>query len=206
MPGRKASPIPAPPMPEHRELPLFRWGEELRRHRRLRRTIRLRMLAAAAGAAAAVAFLGTMLWTPRPLLLWNGSASSPPGLYLVGPPDGAVRGDMVIAWPPDAARALGAERRYLPGNVPLVKRVAAAGGDRVCAAGEAVFVNGRLETLRRARDPSGRPMPWWTGCKTLPEGDLFLLTAGMPEAFDGRYFGITRRDRIVGRARLIWAG
>lgn len=193
-------------MPEHRELPLFRWGEELRRHRRTQRTTRLRILAAAAGAAAATALVITLLWPPRPLLLWNASASSPIGLYYVGPPTDAAPGEMVIAWPPEEARELGAGRRYLPRNVPLVKRVAAAAGDRVCAIGEAIFVNGRLETLRRWSDPSGRPMPWWTGCEEVAAGDLFLLTPEMGEAFDGRYFGITRREQIVGRARLIWRG
>jgi type IV secretory pathway protease TraF len=111
---------------------------------------------------------------------------------------------MVIAWPPAEARRVGADRHYLPSNVPLVKRVAAAAGDRVCAVGEAVSVNGRLETLRLARDPAGRPMPWWTGCEDLAAGDLFLLTPGTANAFDGRYFGITRGHQIVGRARLLW--
>ena len=193
-------------MPEARELPLFRWGEELRRHRRARRTVRRQMAAAAALAAAFTALLGTILWPPRPLLLWNASASSPLGLYLIVPPEGVSPGEMVVAWPPEFARRLGAERRYLPGNVPLVKRVAATAGDRVCAAGEAVFVNGRLETLRRVRDPSGRPMPWWNGCETIAEGDLFLLAASVPEAFDGRYFGVTRREHVVGQARLVWPG
>lgn len=193
-------------MPEHRELPLFRWGEELRRDRQLRRAIRLRMVAVAAAAVIATILVGTLLWPPRPLLVWNASASSPIGLYLIGSPAGAGRGDTVIAWPPEPARELGAERRYLPRNVPLVKRVAAVAGDRVCAVGEAVFVNGRLETLRSASDPSGRPMPWWTGCEELSGGDLFLLTPEVADAFDGRYFGITRRSEIVGRARLLWRG
>ena len=112
---------------------------------------------------------------------------------------------MVIAWAPAEARRLGAERHYLPSNVPLVKRVAAVAGDRVCAAGEAVFVNGRLEALRRPRDGPGRPMPWWTGCEVLRGGDLFLLTPSVPDSFDGRYFGITRAPEVVGSARLIWA-
>jgi conjugative transfer signal peptidase TraF len=190
-------------MAEHREPPPL--NREEVRGQRARRSTRIRILAAAAGAAAAIASVGTLIWPPRPLLLWNASASSPVGLYHVGPSDGLAPGDMVVAWPPDEARELGAERRYLPLNVPVVKRVAAAAGDRVCAVGEAVFVNGRLETLRRFRDPSGRPMRWWTGCENLSGGDLFLLTPGA-DAFDGRYFGITRRSRVVGRARLIWPG
>lgn len=193
-------------MPEHRELPLFRWGEELRRDRHARRASRRRVATAALAAAAATALTGTLLWPPRPLLIWNASESSPVGLYHVRSPTGAAPGDMVIAWPPDEARELGADRRYLPRNVPLVKRVAAAAGDRICAVGEAIFVNGRLETLRRTLDPSGRPMPWWTGCEDLSDGDLFLLTPEAGDAFDGRYFGVTRRAHIVGEARLIWPG
>lgn len=191
-------------MPEARQLPLFRWGEELRRHRCARRTSRRRVLAATASAAMATALIATLLWQPSPLLVWNASASSPIGLYHVEPVGDARPGDIVIAWPPADARELGARRRYLPRNVPLVKRVAAAAGDRVCAIGAAIFVNGRLATLRRAVDPSGRPMPWWTGCEEVRGGDLFLLTPGMPEAFDGRYFGMTRSGLIVGRARLLW--
>jgi conjugative transfer signal peptidase TraF len=193
-------------MPEHRELPLFRWGEELRRHRHAQQTSRRRIVAVAAAAAAATAAIGTLLWPPRPALLWNASASSPIGLYRIGEAEAVRAGDMVVAWPPEDARELAARRHYLPRNVPLVKRVAAVAGDQVCAVGEAIFVKGRLETLRSGRDPAGRPMPWWTGCENLAGGDLFLLSRNAPQAFDGRYFGITRRSQIVGRARLLWRG
>jgi type IV secretory pathway protease TraF len=154
--------------------------------------------------ALVMALLATMLWRPRPLLVWNASASSPTGLYLVQSGDGVAVDDMVIAWLPDDARRLGAARHYIPANVPLVKRVAAVAGDEVCAAGEAIFVNGRLEALRRMQDPAGRDLPWWTGCETLRDGELFLLTPGAGTSFDGRYFGITGPALVVGAARLIW--
>lgn len=93
----------------------------------------------------------------------------------------------------------------MPDNVPLVKQVAAVSGDRVCAKRRAIFVNGRPAAIRRLRDPSGRRLPWWSGCQVLGAGDLLLLSAGTPEAFDGRYFGVTRRREIVGKATLLWA-
>ena len=192
-------------MPDPRDLNLFQWGEEIRRRRLARRASRLRTAATAGVAIAVTALAATLIWPPHPRLVWNASESSPPGLYLVAPPGNAAPGDMVIAWAPAEARRLGAERHYLPSIVPLVKRVAAVGGDRVCAAGEAIFVNGRLATLRRARDGAGRPMPWWNGCEDLRGGDLFLLTPSVPDSFDGRYFGITRAPEVVGSARLIWA-
>jgi conjugative transfer signal peptidase TraF len=191
-------------VPEHRELPLFRWGEELRRDRNARRASRRTLLLASGCTAIIVALLATLLWPPRPLLVWNASASSPTGLYLVQAPGRVAVDDMVVAWLPDDARRLGAARHYIPANVPLVKRVAAVAGDEVCAVGEAIFVNGRLEALRRSHDPAGRAMPWWTGCGTLREGELFLLMPGAGAAFDGRYFGITRPSQVVGSARLIW--
>ena len=192
-------------MPDARDLTLFQWGDEIRRHRLARRASRLRTAVTVAAAIAVTALAATMLWPPRPLLVWNASASSPPGLYLVAAPEKVEAGDMVIAWAPPEARRLAAERHYLPSNVPLVKRVAAVGGDRVCAVGEAIFVNGSLETRRRARDGAGRPMPWWTGCEGLREGDVFLLTPSVPDSFDGRYFGITRATDVIGSAKLLWA-
>lgn len=159
----------------------------------------------AAGLIVSAALGVSLLWRPRPLLLWNASASSTVGLYLVTSPARPSVGDMVIAWPPAAARRLAAARGYLPSNVPLVKRAGAVPGDRVCARGDRIYVNGRLAAARRSRDPSGRRMPWWSGCQILRSGELFLLSPGMPNAFDGRYFGATRRDELVGKARLVWA-
>ena len=111
---------------------------------------------------------------------------------------------MVVAWPPPEARRLAASRGYLPLHVPLVKSVAALAGDRVCAAGARLSVDGRLAAVRRLRDARGRRLPWWSGCRTLGAGDLLLLTPANPDAFDGRYFGPTRRSQLVGRARLVW--
>lgn len=151
------------------------------------------------------ALLVPLTWRPGPRLVWNASASSPIGLYGVGSPRGLRAGDMVVAWPPAAARGLGAERHYLPRNVPLVKHVEAAAGDTVCARGAAVLVNGRRVAARRRVDPAGRAMPWWwSGCERLRGGDLLLLSPGAPLAFDGRYFGISRERDILGRARLLW--
>ena len=191
-------------MPEQRELTLFRWGEELRRGHRARVAGRRTVLLTIVASILVLALLATVFWAPRPRLVWNASASSPTGLYLVQAPSGIGADDMVIAWLPEDARRLGASRHYIPYNVPLVKRVAAIAGDEVCAVGEAVFVNGRLEALRRSHDPRGRPMPWWTGCETLRDGELFLLTPSASAAFDGRYFGITRPEQVVGVARLLW--
>jgi conjugative transfer signal peptidase TraF len=183
---------------------LHRWGEEIRRGRSVRREQRSRSAAAAVAAFTVAALVATLFWQPRPILVWNASASAPVGLYAVGSPHHVQAGDMVIAWTAEPARSLAAQRRYLPSNVPLVKRVAAAAGDRVCAVGEAIWINGRHVAARREADGRGRPMPWWTDCRDLGDGEYFLLMDG-PDSFDGRYFGITGRRDLVGRAMLLWA-
>lgn len=193
-------------MPEARSLPLFRWGEEIRREREARRQQRFKFRSAlsAFAAAAVAALVASLVWKPRPLLVWNASASAPIGIYAVAPPRDLRPGDMAIAWTPEPARSLAAMRRYLPSNVPLLKRVAASAGDRVCGIGETVWINGRRAASRRRMDGRGRPLPSWTGCRDLGPNEFFLLMDHRG-SFDGRYFGITSRAELVGRAVRLWA-
>ena len=188
-------------MVERRDLPLFAWGNALRAAR-ARRT-RLRRRAALLGAG--IVCLGlTIAMPPLPRLVWNASASAPIGLYAVSPGAALRHGDMVIAWPPAAARQLAASRHYLPSNVPLVKRVAGIAGDTICAVDRMVTVNGRPFAMRRAADAEGRDLPAWQGCIRLGPGMLFLLMAETPDSFDGRYFGPTLAQDVIGKAAPLW--
>lgn len=157
----------------------------------------------AIGAAGLLGTLATLVYPPAPRLVWNASDSAPRGLYRVFPGTLPGRGDMVIAWAPAPYRHLAAARHYLPSNVPLVKRVAARAGDWICAAGSAIRVNGKLVATRLEVDAKGRPMPWWLGCRTLGPGE-YLLLMDAPASFDGRYFGITRTQQLLGKARPLW--
>lgn len=182
--------------------PLLDWGEQLRAAKRKRRRLGRRI----AATGIFITLLGlTTAFHPAPRLVWNASASAPIGLYAVTPGALVEVGDMVIARVPDRWRMMAAERRYIPANVPLVKRVAAAAGDEVCALGSLIFVNGTRAVERRAADAMGRPMPWWSGCARLRGRQLFLLMSGSPASFDGRYFGMTDGELVVGKARLLWA-
>jgi conjugative transfer signal peptidase TraF len=179
-------------------------GDRLRRIAAERGKRRRRLKIFALGAFAAAPAAVTAIASPPAVFVWNVSASAPIGLYRVEHGAPAGRGDMVIAWAPRAARLLAAKRNYLPASVPLVKPVAAVAGDRVCANARSILINGRTVATRSPADPSGRPMPWWTGCHLLGRGELFLLSNHVPAAFDGRYFGITPRELVIGRARLLW--
>lgn len=165
--------------------------------------VRSRVCGISAVAALGAALAITIAVAPRPRLVWNASASVPIGLYRVGSAGAIETGDTVIAWTPASARALAARRRYHPANVPLVKRVAARAGDRICAHGREIFVNGRPVAGRLTSDGAGRALPWWRGCVTLDRGALFLM-AEHPGSFDGRYFGPTTAANIVGEAHPLW--
>ncbi|WEK43273.1 MAG: S26 family signal peptidase [Candidatus Sphingomonas colombiensis] len=183
-------------------LPLLDWGNQLRAHKRRRRTLGRRIAISGVG----ITLLGlTLAFPPAPRLVWNASASAPIGLYAVTPDVPIETGDMVIARVPDPWRTLAARRRYIPANVPLVKHVAAAAGDEVCALGPEIFINGRWSAQRRLADAAKRPMPWWSGCVRLRGQQLFLLMDGKPASFDGRYFGVTEPAQVIGKARLLWA-
>ena len=187
-------------MTERCDLPLFQWSDALRAARQKRTRLRRRLGVAIAG----ITCLGaTVIAPPVPRLVWNASASAPIGLYGVTPGARLKRDDMVIAWAPAGPRALAAQRHYLPGNVPLVKRVAAVPGERVCAIGNGISLGGRLVAERRRRDAAGRVMPWWRGCVTLDESALFLLMDA-PASFDGRYFGPTSARDVIGKATPLW--
>lgn len=190
-------------MPDPRA-PHLDWSDELRRRLSARGLRSRRVKLAALGAIAVLPLAAGLVWKPPLLLLWNASSSSRLGLYRVHWTGSVRRGDMVIAQAPEPARSLAAKRRYIPGAIPLVKRVAAGQGDRVCAVRTAVSINGRRVAIRRKSDRAGRPMPWWNGCRRLRSGQYLLLTDS-PWSFDGRYFGVTDRSDLVGRAELLWA-
>jgi conjugative transfer signal peptidase TraF len=185
-----------------RTLPMLDWMVEQAQKRQLRsRRLRRRYVAVGAGIAALMA---TIILPPRPLFVWNASPSADIGLYLVSGKSSLARGDMAALWLPERHRRLAAERRYLPYNIPAIKRVVSVPGDSVCALGSRISVNGEWIADRHKRDGKGRPMPWWQNCKRLGANELFLLNEEAANSFDGRYVGITKRGDVIGEARLIW--
>lgn len=193
------------PPPETRPLPLFVWEKQQRAQRQRMVRIRHMWLRRITLLGLGMAALGlTTARPPLPRLVWNASASAPIGLYAVSPGTAPGRGDMVIAWPPASARQLAAHRRYLPANVPLVKRVVAVAGDTICAVDRTVTVDGIPVALRRAADAAGRSLPAWQGCIRLAPGMVFLLMTETPDSFDGRYFGPTAARDVIGRATPLW--
>lgn len=133
------------------------------------------------------------------LAIINETASLPRGVYVrvIGgqPRPGSI---VALAPPPTAQaylRALGA-----PSSALLLKRVAAAEGDLVCAEASHVRLPGRT-VVAPTHDRRGELLPRWKGCALLGPGEVFLL-GDTAASFDGRYFGPVPTADLAG---VFWA-
>ncbi len=135
-------------------------------------------------------------------LVWNASPSVPTGFYVINDTVPS-RGDLVFVLLPKWARLIADQRRYLPVNVPALKRVSALSGDRVCRFGRSIIINRIVVVTARLTDDQLRNMSHWCGCRTLLDDEVLLL-ADHPNSFDGRYFGVTKKTKIIGVAHPIW--
>ncbi|MDF1835678.1 MAG: S26 family signal peptidase [Alteraurantiacibacter sp. bin_em_oilr2.035] len=156
-----------------------------------------------AGTVCAAALLSAALPLSR-VLIWNATASVPTGLYHIRGTAGLRIGERVAIDPPPWVREYLATRGYLPTGLPLLKEVAALSGDTVCRQGLAITINSHRAGMTRAADSRGRSLPVWQGCRTIAEGEIFVMNRRASGSFDGRYFGPIARDRVLGRASPVW--
>lgn len=149
-------------------------------------------------AVLAIAGLSFLHITPK--LIWNASASTPIGLYSIGPAKRLEVSDLVAVDAPEPLASFLAERGYLPRGVPLMKRVAGISGQEVCRSGRTVTVDGVPMGDALERDRIGRALPIWQGCRRIADGEIFLMNAQVHDSLDGRYFGPIPTASIIGRA------
>lgn len=112
-----------------------------------------------------------------PLVVYNASGSAPLGFYRLEDrlPE---RGEMAVIQPSPLIELMLVARGILPPSVPLVKQIAASGGDEVCRSDEpngTIAINGKVVAETYEKDRDGRPLPAWKGCMKLIEGEFFLL-------------------------------
>jgi conjugative transfer signal peptidase TraF len=141
---------------------------------------------------------------PAPKFIWNTTASTPVGLYVLSSDDDLHVGDLVSIIPPEPAASFLAEGGYLPRNIPLLKHVLALQGQVVCRGDRTITVNGLAVGEALERDSHGRLLPVWQGCRRLAAGELFVMNRHVRESFDGRYFGPFPANSVVGRAMPLW--
>lgn len=135
-------------------------------------------------------------------LIFNTTNSAPLGFYWLG--DNQPRlGDLALVRPPHDLAAWMAKRRYLPSNVPLIKRVAAVEGQFVCVRGGVVSIDGAQVGVVLRKDRLGRALTASAVCRRLAAGDTFFLN-GEPRSLDSRYFGPLSRRFVLGRLTPLW--
>jgi conjugative transfer signal peptidase TraF len=158
--------------------------------RRVRGSRLLTVGVALASLSCAVAVMGVRL---------NFTPSMPLGIYrfMEVSPHEIHRGMLVAVCPPLDASKLGRHRGYLSGGAcsgnsePLLKTVAAVGGDVVAVSRIGVSVNGSLlaESRPLRFDRAERPMAYWpAGRYQVPHGSIWLY-AGNERSWDSRYWG-----------------
>ena len=109
------------------------------------------MLFLAAAALSQFQSANTMPW-----LLYNASGSAPIGFYRIEnrTPE---REETAVVLPSATLENLLSSHRLLPPGVPLLKRVVARGGDRICRSDGVIFVNGKAPPRRLITMPKAVP-------------------------------------------------
>ena len=145
------------------------------------------------------------VWVKLPVqIIYNPSDSVPRGWYHVGKADSLRVGDIVLARLPADAAALAAQRGYLPAGVPILKRIGAVAPQSVCIREDALRIDDEIVATIRTHDGLGRALPVWPRCRSLADGELFLLSSRNPASFDSRYFGPISAKAVIGGAQPLW--
>jgi conjugative transfer signal peptidase TraF len=129
----------------------------------------------------------------------NLTPSVPVGLYVADHHIGAItRGEIVSFGPHNAAARYGFQRGWIKPGGAYIKRVGAIAGDLVCVDNALSIARnsaGSLGTLERIGpvakvDRNGRPLPHeLAGCRRVPVGYFLPVGDGLPNSYDGRYYG-----------------
>ncbi len=139
-----------------------------------------------------------MTITFSPKLVWNASQSAPLGLYFIKDRQ-PVLGEYALIRPSKTVAMFIEERGYLPPETLLIKRIVALPGDEICRKDLGIFINKIHVAEVQKADSLDREMPQWSGCFTLKTGEVFLLN-DHEKSLDGRYFGATKLNDVVGVA------
>jgi conjugative transfer signal peptidase TraF len=145
-----------------------------------------------------------LMYRPSPKIIYNPSSSAPRGWYMVKSPAVLSRGDFALVKLPAPIARFADQRGYLPRTVPLLKRVGAIAGDRVCERRGLVYINDIPIAPSLERDGAGRSLVSWSDCRRLKVVELFLLGTSSAASFDSRYYGPVTVKSVIGVAVPVW--
>lgn len=149
------------------------------------------------GLATARAALG------KPALLFNPSPSEPTGLYRSSSQSPAP-GQIIAFKVPAPGRVYAYTHLRTVARSAILKEIAAGAGAVVCETGGVVTVNGGVRGQVAATDRQGVPLPHWSGCQRLHQGQYFVLSNRIPNSFDSRYYGPVSDADLIGVYQPLW--
>ena len=136
-------------------------------------------------------------------LVYNWTASLPPGFYWLKH-NATPRRSELVAFPiPADVIELVRDRRYLPDGAYIVKPVIGLPGDVVCTKGGVLTVNGETVGAVLTEDAGGRPLPHYDVCDRVPTGQLYVASHH-PRSFDSRAFGPVSSLVVRGTVTPLW--
>jgi len=147
--------------------------------------------------AVCLPLLGALSAAKGPLLIYNNTPSEPLGFY-IRTARAPRLGALAAFRAPASAFPYADHAMPQLHHEPILKRLAAGPGERVCTTGGHLVINGRTLGLIVQTDLKGRALPHWTACRTLGAQEFFALSLRVPNSFDSRYFGPVRRTDILG--------
>lgn len=128
------------------------------------------------------------------------SPSMPEGFYFIEPAKNLKRNDIVIFYPPKNIKKFLLEHHWIPHDGLLMKYVVGVPGDWVCKKGNVIWINHkRIANVYRFY-ATNKLLPNWKFCVTLKHNQFLLMSTRVERSFDGRYFGPTSRQYIIGKA------
>lgn len=168
----------------------------------MRKSIRA-VITVCTGLAPIVIIAGAGAAVGRPVVLYNPSPSEPPGFYRLAsvPP---VPGRLIAFRVPEAGRAYADGHLAYVARNAILKEIAAGQGALVCEDGGKVSINGRVRGVVAATDRWGVPLPHWSGCQRLQNGQYFVLSNRIPNSFDSRYYGPVSVPELIGVYEPLW--
>lgn len=150
----------------------------------------------------------------------NLTPSIPQGFYLADSAVPAVlrRGQLVAFYPHSSATQYAYDQGWVKPGAAYVKAVAAVAGDTVCVGAELTIRTrsgpGQPAEFRRVgpvheNDRTGRPLPHLLrGCQQVPDGYILPIGEGLPNSYDGRYYGFIPSSEVTAvlRPLITWGG
>ena len=150
-------------------------------------------------------FVALLNTTFTPMFYYNRTASIPIGLYYKTDFDGTVKkGDIVVFDPPFDVAKFAYERDYLPVGYPMMKKVAAIGGDEVNITSGTFFAAGICCGGVSSQDSDGRELKAYPYDHYIVHEDEFIAVGTHERSWDSRYYGPIPVDRIIAKVKPLY--